>query len=282
MTNSNGMNPHTQPVQPIVGPAQTNPSSAEAAVSYQTSNQRLGDRTGRVAERVVAEMFVYIEANGLKTGDKLPPERVFIEQMGVSRSSLREALRILATIGIVDVRHGDGMYVAATSESPNATPNAIFDATEKHALRNLIETRLGIELAAVTTVTQRASDQDLLGLQQFLEIQERQFIENPDFTWEPLGFELAVIELSGNSWLYEVELMLREAWLSLSTGLRTRVGRHEEWLSEHHAIVASMRSRNVTQAQRLVMAHLSLERFEEDIESSKKNKARRPHGRSDT
>jgi len=167
----------------------------------------------------------------------------------------------------------------AAAPGSTATPTAIFDATEQNALRNLVETRFGVELAAVTAATQRASDEDLLGLQRFLDEQERQLAVDPNFTWEPLGFELLVVELSSNGWLYEIELMLRDAWLSLSTGLRTSVGRHTEWLAEHRAIVASMRSRNVTQAQRLVMAHLSLERFEDDlasVKSSPRTKPRRP------
>lgn len=223
-----------------------------------------------MTERVVDELTSYIETNELKPGDKLPPERVFIEQLNVSRSSLREALRILSTIGVVDVRHGDGMYVAAASAAAHPSQAAIFDATEEHALRNLIETRTGIELAAVTAAVQRASDEDLAGLERFLDDQERELAENPDFSWEPLGFEIAIVELTGNSWLYDVELMLRDAWRGLSSGLRTSVGRHHEWQSEHRAILASMRSRNVSQAQRLVIAHLSLERFEEDIDRLKK------------
>jgi GntR family transcriptional regulator, transcriptional repressor for pyruvate dehydrogenase complex len=204
---------------------------------------------------------------------------VFIEQLNVSRSSLREALRILSTIGVVDVRHGDGMYVAAVTDLASATPATIFDATEEHALRNLIETRIGIEIAAVTAAIQRASDEDLAGLENFLDDQERELAKNPDFSWEPLGFEIAIVELTANSWLYDVELMLRDAWRGLSSGLRTTVGRHHEWQSEHRAILASMRSRNATQAQRLVIAHLSFERFEEDIDRLKKrlkNKSPRP------
>lgn len=223
--------------------------------------------SGRVAERVVDELVEYIESNHLMTGDKLPPERVFMELFGVGRSSLREALRVLSTVGLVDVRHGDGMYVAAAKATQTANPKAIFDATEQNALRNLVETRLGIELAAVTAATLRATDEDFVGLLEMLQQQERLLNEDPHFAWEPLGFELAVVEMSGNSWLWEVELMLRESWLALSHGLRASVGRHKEWLTEHRAIVASMRSRNVTQAQRLVMAHLSLERFEEDLPS---------------
>jgi GntR family transcriptional repressor for pyruvate dehydrogenase complex len=238
--------------------------------------------TGRVAERVVDEICGYIESNGLTVGDKLPPERVFMELFGVGRSSLREALRVLSTVGIVDVRHGDGMYVSSSTPTPQANPKAIFDATEQNALRNLVETRLGIEIAAVTAATLRATDDDFVALQRLLDDQEERLAEDPAFTWEPLGFELAVVEISGNSWLYEVELLLRDSWLALSSGLRATVGRHEEWLAEHRAILASMRSRNVTQAQRLVMAHLSLERFEEDLESLRtgtKHKSRRVHGR---
>ena len=240
--------------------------------------------TGRVAERVIDEICAYIDSNGLTNGDKLPPERVFIELFGVSRSSLREALRVLSTVGIIDVRHGDGMYVAATTPAVQ-NQRALFDATEQHALRNLVETRLGIELAAVTAATRRASDEDLASLSRLLDEQESEMGADPDFTWEPLGFELAVVEISGNSWLYDVELMLRDSWLALSSGLRSSVGRHEEWHTEHRAIVASMRSRNVTQAQRLVMAHLSLERFEEDLASRSpvpKSKSRKTPGRQAT
>jgi GntR family transcriptional regulator, transcriptional repressor for pyruvate dehydrogenase complex len=229
---------------------------------------------GRFAERFVDALQAYIAERGLEPGDRLPPERVFLEQLGVSRSSLREAVRVLSTLGVMDVRHGDGMYVGPGQEAIASPP--IFDPTEVHALRNLVETRLGIELAAVTAASQRASDEDLERLQQLLDEDARRMEQDSEYTWTPLAFELALIEATGNSWLYDVEIMLRDAWLSLSGGLRASVGRHAEWLSEHRAILASIRSRNVSQAQRLVMAHLSLERFEEDLRSPGKA---RPKGR---
>jgi len=221
---------------------------------------------GRVAERVVEELRAFIGQNGLEPGDKLPPERVFLEQLGVSRSSLREAIRVLSTLGIVEVRHGDGMYVGPGSD-PAGAP--LFDASEEHALRNLVETRLGVELAAVTAATQRASDADLDRLQALIDGHARALAADSTYAWSPLDFELALIEATGNTWLYDVEVMLRDAWLSLSGGLRASVSRHSEWLAEHQAILASVRSRNVTQAQRLVMAHVSLERFEEDLRAAR-------------
>lgn len=220
----------------------------------------------RVADRVVDELRAYIGRNELAPGQKLPPERVFLEQLGVSRSSLREAVRVLSTLGIVDVRHGDGMYVGRGIEAGDAS--ALFDASEENALRNLVETRLGVELAAVTAATLRASDEDLDALEALIDDHARKLERDPTYTWQPLDFELALIEATGNTWLYDVEVMLRDAWQSLSGGLRASVGRHSEWLAEHRAILASVRSRNVTQAQRLVMAHVSLERFEEDLRTS--------------
>jgi GntR family transcriptional repressor for pyruvate dehydrogenase complex len=234
-------------------------------VMAQPALEPIGRR--RVAERVVEEIRSYIEANGLEPGSKLPPERVFIERLGVSRSSLREALRVLTTMSVIEVRHGDGMYVAAGVD--DASPGALFDASEEHALRNLVETRLGIELAATIVATSRASDEDLRRLEAMLDKHERGLQRDPPQRWDPLAFELAVVEITGNTWLHDVELMLRDAWLSLSGGLRASVSRHDEWLSEHRAILASMRSRNVSQVQRLVLAHLSLERFEEDLQAGR-------------
>ncbi len=214
------------------------------------------------------ELRAFIARNELAPGTKLPPERVFLEQLGVSRSSLREAIRVLSTLGLIDVRHGDGMYVAAPPATWKESSAAIFDATEANALRNLVETRLGIEVAAVIAATQRATDEDLDQLQQLVDEQARRVAGEPGYAWEPLGFELALIEMTGNTWLYQVELQLRDAWLSLSTGLRSSVGRYSEWVSEHQAIMASLRSRNALQAQRLVMAHVSLERFEDDLQAA--------------
>ena len=65
------------------------------------------------------------------------------------------------------------------------------------------------------------------------------------------------------------------SWRSLSKDLRSTVGRYHEWHAEHAAILASIRSGNVAQAQRLVVAHLSLERFEEDLVTAKSGRRRR-------
>lgn len=216
----------------------------------------------RLADRVVAEIREYIQANDLRPGDRLAPERVLMQELGVGRSSLREALRALSALGLIEVRQGDGMYVRAPVDNPPA--EALFDVRERHALRNLVETRLGIEFAAVTAAATRSPAEDLARLQAVLD-QQAVDLAREDYDWEPLAFELAVVEMTGNSWLYDIEVKLAEAWRSLSRDLRATIGRHHEWHAEHNAILASIRNGNVTQAQRLVVAHLSLDRVAEDL-----------------
>lgn len=243
-------------------------------MTFEMSDVRQLASGGRVADRAVAEIRRFIEANDLQAGNKLPPERIFIDQLGVSRSSVREALRVLSTMGLIEVRHGEGMYVAQAPEAWSNEDAQWFDVSEERALRNLVETRRGIELALVSAAVIRATDEDFDRLEEIINEHEAALKQDAGFAWEPLTFELALAEISGNSWLFEIESKLRDAWRDLSGGLRSSVGRHGEWNSEHRAILASLRSRNVIQAQRLVTSHVSLERFEEDLQQ--RQRARSP------
>ena len=229
----------------------------------------------RLADRVAAEIREYIRTNDLHPGDRLAPERVLMQELGVGRSSVREALRALSALGLVEVRHGDGMYVRAPVADAPPRAESLFDVRERHALRNLVETRLGIEFAAVTAAATRSSEEDLARLQAVLDQQAIDLAGARAYDWEPLAFELAVVEMTGNTWLYDIEVKLAEAWRHLSGDLRATIGRHHEWHAEHNAILASIRNGNVAQAQRLVIAHLSLDRVEEDLAAPQRKPTRR-------
>lgn len=227
----------------------------------------------RLPERIVEEIRRFIEESGLAPGTRLPGERQLMERLGVGRSSLREALRVLSTLGLVEVRHGDGMYVARPPRQFIPGTRALFDATEENALRDLVEARLGVELIAAGLAAERGTEEDFARLETFLDEQEAEVERSPDFAWRPLGFELAVAEITGNPLLLEFEQELAELWKALSPSLLVSVGHYREWFAEHRAILASMRSRNVAQVRRLVMAHVNADRFEQDIR-------RRPHDES--
>jgi DNA-binding transcriptional regulator YhcF (GntR family) len=73
-----------------------------------------------VAEEVVARITTLIAGGELAVGDKLPPERVLARELRISRPTLREGIRALAAVGIVRVKHGKGVFVAATPSDVGA------------------------------------------------------------------------------------------------------------------------------------------------------------------
>src|SRR5919202_182627 len=171
-----------------------------------------------VAERVVEELKRYILQAGLLPGTRLPPERVLMEQLGVGRSSLREALRVLSTLGLVDVRHGDGIYVGG-QRGVRPMTSGHFDPRREDALRTLVEARIGVEVITTQLAAERASEADFQRLERLTDEQGQAFARVVDETWEPLAFEIAVAEMAGNPILSEFEQMLGRLWKALSPQL---------------------------------------------------------------
>ena len=204
-----------------------------------------------------------IEEAGLAPGTKLPTERELMDQMRVSRSSLREALRVLSTLGLVDVRHGDGIYVGG-QRGVRPMTSGHFDPRREDALRTLVEARIGVEVITTQLAAERGSEADFQRLERLTDEQEQAFARGVDETWEPLAFEIAVAEMAGNPILSEFEQMLGRLWKALSPQLIVTEAHGREWFAEHRAIIASMRSRNLAQVRRLVLAHVNVERFEHD------------------
>jgi GntR family transcriptional repressor for pyruvate dehydrogenase complex len=204
-----------------------------------------------------------IEEAGLAPGTKLPTERELMDQMRVSRSSLREALRVLSTLGLVDVRHGDGIYVSGQKAARALTATS-FDPGRQDALRTLVEARIGVEVITTQLAAERAAEADFQRLERLTDEQEQAFARGIDETWEPLAFEIAVAEIAGNPILREFEQVLGRLWKALSPHLIVTEAHGREWFAEHRAIIASMRSRNLAQVRRLVLAHVNVERFEHD------------------
>ena len=67
----------------------------------------------------VRSLLAYISKKGFSVGDKLPPERELAEQLGISRNSLREALKVLEAMDVVEIRHGSGIFLRKEDTQPD-------------------------------------------------------------------------------------------------------------------------------------------------------------------
>jgi GntR family transcriptional repressor for pyruvate dehydrogenase complex len=111
----------------------------------------------RLYEQVAEQITTWISANGLRAGDRLPPERELAARLGISRATLSQALVALEVIGVVAVRHGDGTVV---TEAPT---KRIVEAIRAHAdrLPEIIDTRDALETKLAELAATRRTDEDL-------------------------------------------------------------------------------------------------------------------------
>jgi GntR family transcriptional repressor for pyruvate dehydrogenase complex len=124
----------------------------------------------RLYEQVAEQITAWIAANGLKAGDRLPPERELATRLGVSRATLSQALVALEVIGVVAVRHGDGTVLTA---KPAAS--RIVNAIRAHAdrLPEVIETRDALETKIAALAAARRTDDDLARIDDALRTMEQ-------------------------------------------------------------------------------------------------------------
>jgi DNA-binding FadR family transcriptional regulator len=123
----------------------------------------------------------YIEDNQLKAGDALPPEAILAQQLGVSRNSVREAIKALESVGILETRRGIGVFVKEFSFQPlldnlaYGLGDALRDVEELRDLRRVLETGL------IHKTVEMISEEDLAALRQVTERMRRRAERNESF-----------------------------------------------------------------------------------------------------
>lgn len=148
----------------------------------------------------------YIEESNLKTGDRLPSQEQLIEMMGVSRTSLREAIKTLEARDVVKVRNGKGIYVSAQQES---TLLSLINFTkEKERILDTLEVRKILEREILRMVIHKATDEELKELGEITSILMDKFHKGEQQTAEDKKFHYTIYRLSHNQVMYQLILSI--------------------------------------------------------------------------
>ncbi|MBO9523455.1 MAG: FadR family transcriptional regulator [Nocardioidaceae bacterium] len=162
-----------------------------------------------LTEHAIGEIRRVIEAGTWPVGERIPSEAQLAENLGVGRTSVREAIRALAHAGLLVVKHGDGTYVQATDEGQVALQRRLRNARA----RDVIEARRGLDVMAARLAARHRSDDELAELRAAFEkrgVAAEQ--EDADAFTEADGvFHDTVARLSHNEIVYELYLGLSEA-----------------------------------------------------------------------
>jgi GntR family transcriptional regulator, transcriptional repressor for pyruvate dehydrogenase complex len=124
----------------------------------------------RLYEQVVSQIQEWMADNGLQVGDRLPPERELATRLGVSRATISQALVAMEVVGVVSVRHGDGVVLVEPAGSAK-----VVNALRRHAqqLPEIIEARDALETKLAALAAQRRTDDDLAAIDEALDVMER-------------------------------------------------------------------------------------------------------------
>lgn len=156
-------------------------------------------RTSDAADRIKH----LILTRRLRPGDPMPTETELCETLGVSRSSVREAVRALTALGIVDVRHGHGTFVGELSLDPLVETlvlrGALQPGTDRQALREVIEVREALDAAMADRLAEAARGTRDPDLWLLVETMEEIGHGGEDFAAADRAFHAALHALTGNS-----------------------------------------------------------------------------------
>lgn len=207
--------------------------------------------------RVAQQVERYVQGNGLAPGDRLPGERELCELLGVSRASVREALRALETRGVVRVRHGKGVFVAAPDEGEQALHQ--FARLREVGLEELFAMREVLEVPAAGWAAAAASEEQLAGLIATFEQLEQAVLARaqPDVLRAmDARLHLQIAEYANNRFLTMTQTILQEMLArSMDTTLSV-AGRPARSVREHADIVNALVAHDPQRARAAARRHI--------------------------
>jgi GntR family transcriptional regulator, transcriptional repressor for pyruvate dehydrogenase complex len=211
-----------------------------------------------VTDEAILKIKAMIRSGELRPGDRLPPEKELSDALGLSRSSLREAVKALEVIRVLDVRRGDGTYV--TSLTPDILLDAmsfVVDIHQDSSVLELFEVRRILEPAAAALAAARVTATDIAHLQNLLG-QVNGATSADDLVAHDQVFHRYIADLAGNAYLTGLletlssNTMRARIWRGL-----TEEGAVERTLTEHRAIVDALARGDATLAAAHATVHIN-------------------------
>lgn len=210
-----------------------------------------------LSEVVLEQLLALMREGKLRPGDRLPSELELSARIGVGRSSVREAMRALAFMGVIESKPGRGAVVIMRMENPIPPRGAAY-ALQSSAMQDIYEVRGFLEGGAAGLAAQRATATDITAIEQAAKAVEARFALGQSAFRENVDFHLAIARASHNNVLVE---SLRRL-LTQIRDFRQRVtdpvaGMPARDVSEHRAILQAIRARKSSQAQALMAQHIA-------------------------
>lgn len=210
----------------------------------------------RVAEEVADRIRVLMLDGTFPADQPLPSERHLAEHFGVSRGSIRDALRTLETIGLLETRHGQGTFPRELSVERLVAPLASVMAYRADLQDELLDVRRIFEPAVAHVAAARATEEDLTDLQRVLDTQRQKLKTGQSAITEDTAFHAILARATRNRVVMSIMATLNDLLVESRTHSLQQKGRPARSVDGHEAVVAALRRKDADGASVAMSKHI--------------------------
>jgi GntR family transcriptional regulator, transcriptional repressor for pyruvate dehydrogenase complex len=216
----------------------------------------------RISEEIFDQIKSAIMEGKLKPGEKLPTERELMQQLGVSRIPIREALKLLENIGLIDTRQGGGSYVRSLVTDSIRDPLNLLIKEDIENIFDLMEVRKEIEARSAYHAAQRADDSDIEDIARTIGEMKRYFdADKTPPNKLDADFHLAISRSSDNTvrshLMFTIYNIFNEYFAFLIENICYNRDYYRQVYDQHRSIFNAIKGRKTTEAQERMAEHLT-------------------------
>jgi GntR family transcriptional regulator, transcriptional repressor for pyruvate dehydrogenase complex len=210
-------------------------------------------RRSQLVDEVIEQLRLRVSSGDLKVGDKLPAESVLVSELGVGRTTLREAVRVLEHAGLFEVRQGSGTYLRSITDAETFAPRL------RHArVLEVLDIRRALEIEMTRMAAAYRTDAALVAMRDALDRMRRGMESSDERGFIDAEMEVYRIIAAGtqNSIMIEIYALFAEALRLALTQIVAIPGVMSDCVSRHEQLFKAIAARDVDRAEAVAKAHL--------------------------
>ena len=213
-------------------------------------------KSARIYEEIIRQIKTRITEGQLKSGDQLPPERDLAEKFRVSRASVREALRALESVGLIEIRAGEGTFIKEISVEALIEPLALVILTQREAVAELFEARKILEPPIAGMAARRASREEIQEMEHILEEQAKEIAAGKTGVLQDAAFHTAIASAAHNRAISRIVSTLMDLLVASREESLLIPGRPQRSHDDHRRILSAIQARNEAGAGEAMLSHV--------------------------
>jgi GntR family transcriptional repressor for pyruvate dehydrogenase complex len=210
---------------------------------------------GSLVDDIIERLTSLIIEGGLRPGDQLFTERELMTRLGVGRSSLREAIKTLSALGILDIRHGTGTFISSGGTSMLTRPLKWGLFLTRTSVRDVIDARASMEISMARWAAERATDDEIKDIADLLQRLEENEGDAIKYVQYDLAFHMAIAKASHNELFLSILTMLQHilrVWMETTFAERSSSNNS---MQLHRQIFAAIQARDPVAAGEAMAIH---------------------------